>query len=170
MNGMVSPPRKALYPGSFDPLTLGHLDLIRRGTELFGELTVAVAMNPAKDPLLSPEERVGTLREECREIPGARVVSFQGLVVDYCRKNGFGIILRGLRTVSDFEYEFQMALTNRSLAPEVETVFVMPNEKYAFVSSRLIKEILASGGDASAFLPRKAEEVLRKRIQGAPRR
>lgn len=131
---------------------------------MFGGLTVGVAVNPTKQPLFSPSERVAMLEVESRDIPGIAVVSFSGLVVDYCRKHGFDVILRGVRTVSDFEAEYQMALTNRALCPEVETVFVMPNEKYSYVSSRLIKEILASGGDASAFLPPQVEKRLRARI------
>lgn len=168
-NSRSQPSRKALYPGSFDPATLGHLDLIRRGASLFGALTVGVAVNPQKNPLFSPQERVAMLEAEARGIPGVAVVSFQGLVVDYCRKHGFEVILRGVRTVSDFEAEYQMALTNRLLAPEIETVFVMPNEKYSYVSSRLIKEILESGGDASAFLPAAVEKELRERIRKGSR-
>ncbi len=156
--------KKALYPGTFDPTTLGHLDLITRGSELFGGLTIGVALNASKNTLFTTEERVEMLQEETKKMPGVSVVAFSGLVVDYCRKHGFGVILRGVRTVSDFEYEYQMALTNRLLAPSIETVFVMPSEKYSYVSSRLIKEILNSGGDASAFLPNKVEQLLREKM------
>jgi pantetheine-phosphate adenylyltransferase len=160
--------RRALYPGSFDPVTHGHLDLIRRGVELFGELTVAVAVNPAKSPLFPPEERVEMLREQLRSLAGVSVTMFRGLVVEFCMRNGYTVILRGLRTVSDFEFEYQMALTNRSLAPGVETVFVMPNERYSYISSRLIKEVIEGGGDVSNFLPAEIEARLRMRIGSPP--
>lgn len=160
--------RRALYPGSFDPVTFGHLDLIRRGVALFGELTVAVAANPAKTPLFTPEDRVEMLREQLAATPQAQVTQFKGLVVEFCQREGFGVILRGLRTVSDFEFEYQMALTNRSLAPGVETVFVMPNERYSYISSRLIKEVIDGGGDVSHFIPTEIEARLRRRL-GLPR-
>jgi pantetheine-phosphate adenylyltransferase len=155
---------RALYPGSFDPPTYGHLDLIRRGQSLFGKLTVAVAVNPAKAPLFTPEERIECLREQLRGLDGIEITHFRGLVVEYCQQNGFAVILRGLRTVSDFEFEYQMALTNRALAPNVETVFVMPNEKYSYISSRLIKEVLEGGGDVSKFLPPEVEARLRSKL------
>ncbi|MFN0207714.1 MAG: pantetheine-phosphate adenylyltransferase [Planctomycetota bacterium] len=155
---------RALYPGSFDPFTYGHLDLIRRGVALFGELTVAVAVNPTKTAAFTPEERVEMLKYQLRDLPGAAVASFSGLVVEYCQKNNYSVILRGLRTVSDFEFEYQMALTNRSLAPGVETVFVMPSESYSFTSSRLIKEVLQGGGNVSRFLPPEIEKRLREKL------
>jgi len=160
--------RRALYPGSFDPVTFGHLDLIRRGVALFGDLTVGVAVNPSKHPLFAPEERVSMLQQQLGATPQASVTQFTGLVVEYCQRNGFGVILRGLRTVSDFEFEYQMALTNRALAPSIETVFVMPNERYSYISSRLIKEVLDGGGDVSQFIPSEVETLLRKRL-GKPR-
>jgi pantetheine-phosphate adenylyltransferase len=152
---------RALYPGSFDPVTLGHIDLIDRGLALFGELTVGVAVNANKTPLFTADERVELLRSQLRDRKGVTVTTFRGLVVEYCQRNGFGVILRGLRTVSDFEFEYQMALTNRSLAPGIETVFVMPNEKYSYTSSRLIKEVLEGGGDVARFVPPDVEHRLR---------
>lgn len=164
----MTAPSRCLYPGSFDPVTFGHLDLIRRGIALFGDLTVAVAVNPSKSPVFTPEERVELLRDQLRGVATVQVTTFRGLVVEYCQRNGFNVILRGLRTVSDFEFEYQMALTNRSLAPGIETVFVMPNERYSYISSRLIKEVLEGGGDVSHFLPREIEEKLRAKL-GKPR-
>ncbi len=149
---MGSDAPRALYPGTFDPITLGHLDLIRRGAALFGPMCVAVARNQSKSPLFTQEERVEMIRAEVADIPGVTVEGFRGLVVDYCRDHDIPVILRGVRTISDFEYEYQMALTNRALTPKVETVFVMPNEQYSFVSSRLIKEVYAAGGDLDRFL------------------
>jgi pantetheine-phosphate adenylyltransferase len=159
------PTGRALYPGSFDPITYGHLDLIRRGAELFGALTVAVAVNPSKAPVFTPDERVEMLKFELRDLPSVNVTKFGGLVVEYCQKNGYSVILRGVRTVSDFEFEYQMALTNRALAPDVETVFVMPNEKYSFTSSRLIKEVLDGGGDIARFVPPNVEKLLRQKLR-----
>lgn len=150
--------RRALYPGTFDPPTLGHLDLIRRGVRLFDHLTVGVADNPRKRPLFSARERVNMLRKHVRDLDHVEVVSFRGLVVDYAADHGMGTLLRGVRTTSDFEFEFQMALTNRALRPAVESVFVMPSAEYAYLSSSLIKEVVANGGDASRWLP---EDVLR---------
>jgi len=142
----------ALYPGTFDPVTRGHLDLIRRGLDLFGSLQVAVALSKSKDTLFTVDERVAMLKEETADWEGVSVVSFRGLVVDHCRAQSIQVILRGVRTISDFEYEYQMALTNRALEEKIETVFVMPSEEYSFVSSRLIKEVYASGGDLGRFL------------------
>ncbi len=142
-----------LFPGSFDPPTKGHVDLIERALRLYGQLRVAVAKNTSKTPLLSVEERVDLLRACLGERPGLDVVTFEGLVVDYCQAHGHSVILRGLRTVADLEYEYSMALTNRQLAPAVETVFLMPSLAHSFTSSTLIKEVLKNRGDVSAFLP-----------------
>ena len=131
---------------------------------LFGKLTVAVAANPSKAPLFTPEERVAILKESLKEIDGVEVTQFRGLVVEYCQQNGYSVILRGLRTVSDFEFEYQMALTNRALSPGVETVFVMPNEKYSYISSRLIKEVL-EGGRCRQVSPPEVEARLRQKLQ-----
>jgi len=150
--------RRALYPGTFDPPTLGHLDLIRRGTKLFDHLTVGVADNPAKRPLFTARERVNMIRRHVLDLGRVDVVSFRGLVVDYAADHGIGTLLRGVRTTSDFEFEYQMALTNRALRPSVESVFVMPSAEYAYLSSSLIKEVVANGGDASRWL---AEDVLK---------
>lgn len=154
----------ALYPGSFDPVTRGHLDLVERALPLFDHLTVAVALNSTKAPTFSAEERVGMLREVLPHDPRLSVTTFRGLVVDFCRAQGIGAILRGVRTVSDFEFEYQMALTNRHLAPGIETVFVMPSVQFSYVSSSLIREIVRNGGDVSSFLPPPVERRLRERL------
>ncbi|MBL9076497.1 MAG: pantetheine-phosphate adenylyltransferase [Planctomycetes bacterium] len=154
----------ALYPGSFDPVTRGHLDLVERALPLFDHLTVAVALNSTKTPTFSAEERVGMLREVLPHDPKLSVTTFRGLVVDFCRTQGIGAILRGVRTVSDFEFEYQMALTNRHLAPGIETVFVMPSVQFSYVSSSLIREIVRNGGDVSSFLPPPVERRLRERL------
>ena len=158
----------AIYPGSFDPVTRGHLDLIERALPLFDHLTVAVAVNRQKTPTFTTDERVATLREVLPPDPRLTVTSFSGLVVDFCRSQGIGAILRGVRTVSDFEYEYQMALTNRHLQPRIETVFVMPSVEYSFVSSSLIKEIVKNGGDVGHFVPPQVERRLRERLQQKP--
>jgi len=161
---------KVLYPGSFDPVTSGHVDLVERALRLFDQVTVAVAENPDKSPLFTTSEREEMLRLAMPEHPGLRVTHFQGLAVEFCRQTGHDVILRGLRTVSDFEFEYQMALTNRHLIEEIETVFVMPSARYAFVSSSLIKDVVRHGGDVSAFLPLEIEQRLRQRIQQRERR
>lgn len=155
----------ALYPGSFDPVTCGHLDLVERALPLFDHLTVAVALNSTKAPTFSAEERVAMLREVLPENPRLSVTTFRGLVVDFCRAEKIGAILRGVRTISDFEFEYQMALTNRHLAPGIETVFVMPSVQYSYVSSSLIREIVRNGGDVSGFLPPPVERRLRERLR-----
>ncbi len=159
--------RKALYPGSFDPVTRGHLDLIARGAALFGRLVVAVADNPRKKPAFTVDERVAMLRRHTKRHRNVEVASFTGLAVDFARSRDLGVLLRGARTTSDFEFEYQMALTNRSLAPGVETVFLMPSEEFAFLSSSLIKEVVASGGDASRWVTKDVERALAKRSRGA---
>ena len=156
----------ALYPGSFDPVTLGHLDLIARGAALFGRLVVAVADNPRKKAVFTAAERVAMLRKHTKRHENVEVVSFSGLVVDYAKAQRLDVLLRGVRTTSDFEFEYQMALTNRSLAPDVETVFMMPSAEYAFLSSTLIKEVVGSGGDASRWVPKDVERALAKRLRG----
>lgn len=154
---------RALYPGSFDPVTRGHLDLVERALGLFDSVTVAVAKNSSKDCVFDVDERISLLREVLPD--DVEVISFAGLVVEFCKREGYALILRGLRTVADFEYEYQMALTNRHLASTVETVFVMPSAEYAFTSSSLIKDVLRNGGDVSSFLPKVIEEKLRERLQ-----
>lgn len=157
---------RVLYPGSFDPLTLGHLDLIRRAVALFGPVEVAVAENAAKAPLFSVEERLGMLRAETAGLP-VQVAHFRGLVVEHARARGIRVLLRGVRTVSDFEYEYQMAMTNRELAPDVDTAFIMPSEDFAYLSSRLIKEVYAAGGELRRFLPERVHAALVARMQRA---
>lgn len=155
----------ALYPGSFDPVTRGHLDLVERALPLFDRLTVAVAVNSSKNNTFTAEERVAMLREVLPADPRVSVTTFRGLVVDFCRSQGIGAILRGVRTVSDFEYEYQMALTNRHLAPGIETVFVMPSVQFSYVSSSLIREVVRNGGDVGSFLPPPVERRLRERLR-----
>jgi pantetheine-phosphate adenylyltransferase len=145
--------RTALYPGTFDPITNGHLDLIKRASRIFDHLIVAVADNPAKETLLSREERIFLLETSVKTLKNVEVKHFSGLTVEYARKLKVTAIIRGLRVFSDFEYEFQMALMNRKLEPEVETVFLVPSEQYTYVSSSLIKDIATFGGDVSRFVP-----------------
>ncbi|MEK6791869.1 MAG: pantetheine-phosphate adenylyltransferase [Deltaproteobacteria bacterium] len=141
-----------VYPGTFDPITRGHLDIIERGLTLFDELIVAVAESQSKSPFFSVPERVEMIRRETRRYKNVRVESFNGLLIDYMKKKKAKTVLRGLRVISDFEYEFQMALINRKLEPEIETVFMMTAENYAAVSSRFIKEIARLGGNVEAFV------------------
>ena len=157
--------RNALYPGSFDPATFGHLDLIARGAGLFDRLVVAVADNPRKRATFTVEERIAILRRHVKKHENVEVATFTGLAVDFAKAHGLSVLLRGVRTASDFEFEFQMALTNRSLAPGIETVFMMPSEEYAFLSSTLIKEVVGAGGDASRWVPRDVEQALRRRLK-----
>lgn len=157
----------AVYPGSFDPITNGHLDVIRRGARIFDRLIVAVADNPAKQALFTKDERVEMIREVTKGFRNVEVDSFDGLVVDYVRRRKAHVILRGIRTISDFEYEYQMALTNRTFAPDIETTFLLTHEEYSFMSSRLIKEAASLGGDVSAFLPKEVERRLRAKLRKA---
>jgi pantetheine-phosphate adenylyltransferase len=154
--------RRAVYPGTFDPLTYGHIDIIKRAAKIFDEVIVAVAYNPQKKPLLSFKERIEIVKAALKGVKGVEVDSFKGLAVDYVKKQGIRIILRGLRMISDFEYEFQMALTNRNLDKHIETVFMMPSEEYSFVSSKLIKEAASLGADLSKFVPGEVERKLKK--------
>ncbi len=159
-------PVKALYPGTFDPPTNGHADLIQRGSKLFDHLTVAVLVNPVKDPLFTVEERVEMLKEVTAEIGNVSVATFDGLMVEFARRQGASAVLRGIRAISDYEYEFQMALMNRRLAPEIETVFLQPAGRYSFVSSRMLKEVFSFGGDVSGLVPPNVLKRLRARING----
>lgn len=145
--------RRAIYPGSFDPVTNGHLDVIARARKLFDEVVVAVALNIEKDPLFNLDERLQLLRDALGDQPGVRVGQFQGLLVEFAVAEQANAVIRGLRAVSDFEFEFQMALMNRKLQSSVETIFLMPKEDYTYLSSRLVKEIARLGGDVSAFVP-----------------
>jgi pantetheine-phosphate adenylyltransferase len=145
--------RIAVYPGSFDPLTSGHVDIILRGAKLFDRIIVAVLTNEAKTPLFSVEERLAIIRETFADAPNVEADQFTGLLIDYATAKRASVIVRGLRAVSDFEFEMQMALMNRHLQPAVETVFMMPAEQYTYVSSRLIKEVVALGGDVTGLVP-----------------
>lgn len=154
----------AIYPGSFDPITYGHIDVIERAVRIFGRVVVAVAHNREKAPLFSVEERLGMLREIVREIPGVEVDSFDTLLVEYAARRGAQVVIRGLRALSDFEYEFQMALTNRKIRNEIETVFLMTSEQYSYLSSRMIKEIAALGGDVRDFVPGCIAKMIRRKL------
>lgn len=154
----------AVYPGSFDPITSGHLDLIARGQRIANHLIVAVLQNEAKKALFSMEERVEMLREALSPYPNVEIDSFDGLLVEYAASKGANVIIRGIRAVSDYEYELQMALMNRRLRPEIETVFLMAGEAYSFVSSRLVKEVISLGGNIEGLVPKLVEERLRRRL------
>ena len=153
--------RIAVYPGTFDPITNGHLDIIERGLKLFDGLIVAIAESPAKEPLFDVDERVTMAKEAVKKYKNVKVESFNCLLIDYLRKKNANIILRGLRVISDFEYEFQMALTNRKLAPDIETVFMMTAEGYSYLSSRFIKEIARLGGRFDCFVPPNVAKMLK---------
>ena len=155
---------RAVYPGTFDPVTYGHIDLIKRAVTIFDEVIVAVAHNPGKAPLFRVEERVALLTQATKGLRGVQIDAFDSLVVDYCRRKRARVMIRGLRMLSDFEYEFQMALTNRKLCDEVETIFLMPHETYAYVSARLIKEAAALGADLSAFVPPVVAAALKRKL------
>ncbi len=155
----------AVYPGSFDPLTNGHFDVIKRGARVFDHLIVAVSDNPAKQALFTRDERVEMIKDVTKGVKNISAEWFEGLLVDYVRRKKAGVILRGIRTISDFEYEYQMAMTNRTFAGEIETVFVMTHEEFSFVSSRLIKEAASLGGDVSSFVPKEVEKWLKRKYQ-----
>ena len=159
--------RTAIYPGSFDPLTNGHLDVIERAVKLFDHVIVAVAKNESKQPLFSLEERVDLVRSCIKNIPTAEVDSFDGLLVDYAKQRNAQAIVRGLRAISDFEFEFQLALMNRKLNEKVETIFMMPKDTYTFLSSRIIKEIARLGGDINAFVPTQVRSALLEKLKAA---
>ncbi len=154
----------AVYPGTFDPVTYGHIDLIERASKIFDKVIVAVAHNKNKGVTFSVEERSAMLRDAVKGMGNVMVDDFDGLVVKYVKSVGSKVMIRGLRMISDFEYEFQMALTNRKLAPDIETIFMMPHEDYSYVSSKLIKEAASLGANMSVFLTKKAEAALRAKI------
>jgi pantetheine-phosphate adenylyltransferase len=154
----------AVYPGSFDPLTNGHVDIITRGARLFDRIVVAILLNAEKAPLFSTSERVEIARTVFKPLPNVEVDTFDGLLVDYMQRRKAQVIVRGLRAVSDFEFEFQMALMNRRLNGKIETVFMMPAEKYTYISSRLIKEVFALGGRVHGLVPDVVEERLRAKV------
>lgn len=153
---------RAIYPGSFDPVTFGHLDVINRATHLFGSIIVAVAANEGKDPLFPIEDRIAMLRESLDGNPAVEVMPLEGLLVDFARKQNVFAVIRGLRAVSDFEFEFQMALMNRKLEARLETIFLTPKEDYTYLSSRIVKEVARLGGDVSHFVPAPAALGLKK--------
>lgn len=156
--------RKAIYAGTFDPITLGHLDVILRGARIFDELTVAVAADSGKNPLFTPEERAGLIRKCTAEIANVKVETFSGLLVEYARRAKVNVIVRGLRTVSDFEYEMQMALTNRRLAEDIETIFMMPKQDYSYVSSTNVRQIAELGGCLRSFVPEPVAEAMETKL------
>ena len=156
--------RCAIYPGSFDPVTNGHLDVVERARKLFDEVIVAVAHNDEKQPLFPLKERLDLLQETVGKISNVRIAQFEGLLVEFARVEKAGAVIRGLRAVSDFEFEFQMALMNRKLNADVETIFLMPTEDYTYLSSRIVKEIARLGGDVSAFVPLGVAEALRRKF------
>jgi pantetheine-phosphate adenylyltransferase len=157
-------PRTAIYPGSFDPLTNGHLAIIQRGLNVFDRLIVAVANNPQKKPLFTVDERKEFIRGAVNGDPRVEVDSFDALLVDYARKKGVHTVIRGLRAVSDFEYEFQLANMNRKLLPEFEAVFIMTGEDYFFVSAQLVREVATFGGDVTGLVPKNVLEGLRRKL------
>jgi pantetheine-phosphate adenylyltransferase len=161
-------PTLAVYPGSFDPLTNGHVDIISRGARLFDRIIVAILVNAEKAPLFSMEERVEVARAVFRNQPNVEVDTFDGLLVDYVARRGAQVIVRGLRAVSDFEFEFQMALMNQRLDSKIETVFMMPAEQYTYISSRLIKEVFALGGRVHGLVPDMVEARLREKLAAQP--
>jgi len=154
----------AIYPGSFDPLTNGHLDLISRGAQLAEQLIVAILQNTHKQPLFTVDERIEMIRDAARELSNVEVDSFEGLLVDYAARRNANAILRGIRAISDYETELQMALINRRMRPETETIFLMAREEYSFISSRMIKEIITLGGDVSSFVPAAVASRLRAKF------
>lgn len=155
---------RAIYPGSFDPVTLGHLDIIKRSAEMFDELIVGVLTNTAKSPLFSLEERVNMLKNVVSDIPNVKVVGFEGLLVDFARQNDIKVIVRGLRAVTDFEYELQIAQSNRKVAPEIDTVFLTTNIAYSYLSSSVVKEYASFGVDVKDFVPEEIQGILRERF------
>jgi pantetheine-phosphate adenylyltransferase len=155
---------KALYPGTFDPPTNGHIDLIQRGARIFSHLTVAILNNPVKNPLFTVEERVEMIREATDALPNVSVDTFSGLMVEFARSEGAAAVLRGIRAISDYEYEFEMALMNRRLAPEIETVFLQPAGRYSFIRSSMVKEVFSFGGDVSELVPPNVLKRLQNRI------
>ena len=156
--------KRAVYAGSFDPITHGHIDVIHRASKIFEELIVSVAKNVGKDALFTVEERISLIKQSVKELKNVKVDAFDGLLVDYARKKEAKVLVRGLRALSDFEYEFQMVLANRKLAGDIETIFLMPKEQFSYVSSRMIKEIASLKGDASVFVPEDVNTALIKKM------
>ena len=159
--------RTAIYPGSFDPMTNGHLDVVQRAAKLFDRVIVAVAKNEGKHPLFTFKERLALVKESVKDLPNVEADAFDGLLVDYVVAKNARAIVRGLRAVSDFEFEFQLALMNRKLNENVETIFMMPKDTYTFLSSRIVKEIARLGGDVSSFVPPNVQVALKKKLKRA---
>lgn len=157
--------KRAIYPGTFDPITFGHLDIIGRSAEIVDELIVGVLVNKAKTPLFSPEERVEMIRDCLKDLSNVKVIAFEGLLVDFAKKQKANFVIRGLRAVTDFEYELQMAQTNRVIDPEIDTIFLTTSLKYAYLSSSTVKEVAAFGGDITKFVPRKVAKKVAERYQ-----
>lgn len=165
MAHMKNPRKKsAIYPGTFDPITNGHIDLVKRTLTIFDEVIIAVAPSPRKAPLFTAEERIDLIRRSIRNITGARAEAFSSLLVDYAARSESIAIIRGLRVVSDFEYEFQMALMNRRLNADIETVFMMPSQEYTFLSSTIVKEVASFGGSVKGLVPDAVEKALKKKF------
>jgi pantetheine-phosphate adenylyltransferase len=160
--------KKAIYPGSFDPITNGHVDIIKRALEIFDKILIAVLENPQKEPLFTTKERMDMIKEIFADRKDVEVKAFHGLLVEFAKKNNVKIVIRGLRAISDFEYEFQMALMNRKLNPEIETFFMMPNLKYSFLSSNLVKEVFELGGCLKDLVPEQVETMLRGKFKKGP--
>lgn len=159
--------RRAIYPGSFDPITNGHLDVIQRAARLFDEVVVAVAFNDQKQGLFTADERVALLQEAVKTSQNVQITRFDGLLVNFAKEQQASAVVRGLRAISDFEFEFQMALMNRKLEPEIETIFMMPAEKYTYTSSRIVKEIARLGGNVRAFVPEFVAAALQNKFAGS---
>ena len=157
--------RTILYPGSFDPVTNGHINLIHRGLVVFDRMIVAVAHNPRKTPLFPPEERMQMIRDSIGDEPRVEITTFEGLLVDYAKQRNVNAVMRGLRALSDFEFEFQLAHMNRRLAPDIETVFMMTGEEHFYVSSSLVREIAQSGGNLAGLVPASVEKALKERFR-----
>jgi pantetheine-phosphate adenylyltransferase len=157
----------AIYPGTFDPFTLGHLDIVERAAKLFDEIIVTIAENSRKEPLFSLNERIDLINDACRHVPNIRCSHFEGLLVDFALQTRAVAIIRGLRAVSDFEFEFQMALMNRRLHPEISTVFLMPNEKYTYLNSTIVKEVARYGGNVDKFVTKLVAEQLHAKYNQA---
>ncbi len=157
--------KSAIYPGTFDPITNGHIDIIQRAALIFEEVIVAVVKSPSKDTFFSYSQRIDLAKKVTKGIKGVTIIGFDGLIVDFAKQKKIKVIVRGLRMISDFEYEFQMALTNRNLAPQIETIFLMPHPEYSFISSRLIKEAALLGADLKKFLPPLVSKALKNKLK-----
>ena len=156
---------KAIYPGSFDPVTIGHIDIISRASKMFDQVIVAVLNNLVKNPSFTTDERIALLKEATKDFDNVEIVGFDGLLADYAKERGVNVIVKGLRAVSDFEYEFQQALTNKKLNPELETVFLTSNAEYMYLSSSMVKQVASLGGDISSFVPECVHDIIIERLK-----